>query len=85
MAVSDDGETDFENTSASVDVLSEPDPKLDEKVLYLIGRVAIIRQLLDEETPFSSTTIRRLKRLKALVNDLPLPSVVSKKVGFEKP
>lgn len=85
MPLSDDGTTDFENTSANVDVLEEPDPKLDEKLLYMIGRISVIRQLLDEEAPLSPTTIKRIHRLKSLVAELPVPKVEKKRVGFTSP
>lgn len=82
MPITDDGEMDLENTSASVDVLEEPDPKLDEKLLYMIGRVSVLRQLLDEDAPLGPTTIKRIRRLKSMVADLPVPETVKKKVGF---
>lgn len=78
----DCGEVDYENTGGGVDVLAEPDPKLDEKLLYLIGRVAVIRELLEEDAPISPTTRKRIKRLQTLIADLPVPEVAEKKVGF---
>ncbi len=83
MPLTDDGEMDLENTSPDVSVLSEADPKLDEKLLYLIGRVAVIRELLEEGVPMGPTTVKRLKRLQAAVAALPVPEVEKpKKVGF---
>lgn len=78
-----DEDVDYGTHTADVTALKEPDAKLDEKLLYLIGRVAVIRQLLEEEAPMSPTTVKRLKRLQKLVTELPVPEVEKpRKVGF---